>query len=147
MTNKWYQNYWEVHQFIRRCADDLRLTGTVRDHWDMLRYLPGIWSRRPSVVAEAERMAVSHRIQGLAQGMIQNSMRWLRPRIHQMQDAGANVHLVLQVHDELVFRFAEDLADEVGELVLEALTQHSGIDLIVPVEASGSVSRTWGGLK
>jgi DNA polymerase I-like protein with 3'-5' exonuclease and polymerase domains len=140
--------YPDVDRYMRDTRDELAAAGgRVVDYWGMPRELPGISHPEPKVRSEAGRIAVSHKIQGGAQGMIQRSMAWLRPRIWDMQQAGWNVRWVLQVHDELLLRFDEGLAEVVGELVLEALTEHAGIELCVPVEADGAVSKTWAGLK
>ncbi len=149
LINDWLTVHSGVKQYI---LDEIqRLAGTVngevRDHWGMPRYLPGIHSPDRMVQSEAGRMAVSHKIQGGAQGMIQKSMIWLAPMIKAMQDAGEKVHWCLQVHDEIILRFDEGLKDELHELVMEALTVHGGWGLRVPVEADGKTAKTWGGLK
>jgi uracil-DNA glycosylase family 4 len=113
----------------------------------MPRYLPGINSRDEKIVDEAVRHAVSQRIQGTAQDMLQNSMIWLKPRIWKMQDKGMEIWWGLQVHDELVFLMEEGIEGKVGKLVVEGLTKHSGIELRVPVEADGHVGKNWGALK
>lgn len=121
--------------------------GVVRDHWGMPRYLPGIYSTDRAVAAEAARHAVSHRIQGGAQGMIQKSMIWLAAEIRTLQRADYNVKWRLQIHDELILTCAEDVAEVVKEIVLEGLINHCGIILRVPVEAEGKIAKSWGELK
>lgn len=119
----------------------------VRDHWGMIRYIPGVLSRDERVSAEAGRIAASHKIQSMAQGMIQNSMVWLRDRIWEMQDAGLAVDWRLQIHDELILLCDEEIAETVKDLLLEGLTKHSGVKLRVPVLAEANIAKTWGGLK
>ena len=79
--------------------------------------------------------------------MIQRSMAWLRPHIRGLQDEGYNVRWCLQIHDELIFQFDEDLWEVMDPLVREGLTEHCGLELSVPLEADGHMSKTWGGLK
>lgn len=121
--------------------------GLVRDRWGMKRYLPAIYADEPRVVAEAGRHAVSHCIQGGAQGMLQKAMIWLRPIIRGLQLAGLNVQWVLQVHDELIFLFDEELEELIRDIVLEGMTEHCGIVLRVPVLANWHSAKSWGGLK
>jgi uracil-DNA glycosylase family 4 len=147
LIKEWLRVYGGVADYIASTQAEVRRTGLVRDHWGMVRYLPGIWSNDPKVAAEAGRIAVSHRIQGGAQGMIQRSMAWLRPEIRALQDLGLGVHWCLQIHDEVVLRFDELLWKVIDPLVMEALVDHPGIELRVPVEAEGHRSTTWGGLK
>jgi DNA polymerase I-like protein with 3'-5' exonuclease and polymerase domains len=80
--------------------------------------------------------------------MIQNSMRWLKPHIVTLQDAGCNVKWQLQVHDELIFRFSQDLWEVMDGLVMEALTEHHGLNnLGVPITAKWHMAKNWAGLK
>lgn len=148
LIEKWLESYPGVRDYIVETRRRVRQTGEVRDRWGMIRYLPGAWSHDGKTRAEAERTAVSHEIQGGAQGMIQNSMRWLRPIIRDLQREGHKVHWVLQVHDEVILRFDEGLKDLIHTLVIEALTQHHGLpDPRVPIEADGNTASTWSGLK
>jgi DNA polymerase-1 len=119
----------------------------VYDYWGMRRYLPGIWSSDNQTRAEAEREAIAFVISATAQGMVQNSMRWLREPIETLQDSGFEVYWSLEPHDELLLEIQEELCDTVGALVIEGLTQHSGIELCVPIESSGTTAQSWGGLK
>jgi uracil-DNA glycosylase family 4 len=147
MIEEWLATYKGADEYFKWCAREARKTGYVRDHWGMYRYLPGIWSRELGLVSEAERISVNHRIQGGAQGMLQNSMAWLRDPIRAMQDDGKNVKWILQVHDEAILLFDRELWPELNALMVEGLTRHSGIDLRVPIESSGSYGETWGSAK
>jgi len=148
LIEKWLDTYPGVRDYIIDTRRKVRQTGVVRDRWGMIRYLPGAWSNDSKTRAEAERTAVSHEIQGGAQGMIQNSMRWLRPIIRELQLAGYGVQWVLQVHDEIILRFDETLHDVIHALVIEALTEHHGVENVrVPIEADGNVAASWDALK
>lgn len=73
-------------------------------------------------------------------------MVWLKPYIRGLKEAGAICRWILQIHDELLFEFQEDLWETMDALVIEALTEHS-LKLIVPVKAKGSRAKSWGKLK
>ena len=149
LIERWLEVHSGVAAYMKRTAEEVRKSPTncVRDRWGMPRYLPGIRHPDRGIRAECERIAVSHRIQGGAQGMIQNSMAWLRPYIAELQSAGADIKWSLQIHDELLFRCSEEWVEVLDPLVTEALTQHHGTELVVPVAADSAVSNTWGGLK
>lgn len=138
---------FQIQSYTDAVIRQARIDGYVRDHWGMYRYLPQLYSDDPKLSAEAGRHAVSHRIQGGAQGMIQNSMRWLAPHIQQLQESGLNIKWRLQIHDELIFSFDEWLWDLMNPLVLESLTKHCGIRLKVPVLAKGVMAKNWAELK
>jgi DNA polymerase-1 len=148
LIKEYFKLYTGVRKYMDECAREVRRNGYIKDKWGMVRLLPGIWSNDMRAKAEAERTASSHVIQGTAQGMIQNSMRWLKPHIVTLQDAGCNVKWQLQVHDELIFRFSQDLWEVMDGLVMEALTEHHGLNnLGVPITAKGHMAKNWAGLK
>lgn len=144
LIDDWLNVYSGVKRYIEWCGREAAKTGYVRDHYGMYRYIPGIWSRDLKASSEAARIAVSHRIQGMAQGMIQRSMIYLRDEIRALQDAGLNVRWCLQIHDELILRLDRDLWELVDEIVVEGLTKHAGVELRVPIEAGGSFATSWG---
>lgn len=133
--------YWE------QVAAETRKTGVSRTHDGMPRPLPGIRSRDGGVSEEALRHAVSQRIQGTAQDMIQNSIRWLRPIVWDLQQSGMEIEWLLEVHDEILMGFPEEYWEMMNDLVLEGLTEHSGVELRVPIKASGAYATNWGDLK
>lgn len=138
--------YKGVNQFMQDAKAEAHALGYVRDVWGHYRYLPGVYSVDKKTIAEAERAASSHKIQGGAQGMIQASMAWLKPRIREYVEAGCNIRWILQIHDELILEFEDGLWDLVNDLVMEGLTEHS-LKLSVPVKAKGNYAKTWGKLK
>jgi DNA polymerase I-like protein with 3'-5' exonuclease and polymerase domains len=143
---EWLKLYKGVPAYSELCVNEARESGVVRDCWGMPRYVPEIWSDDSYTRAEAERFIMSHKVQGGAQGMIQKSMAWLKPYVRSLRAAHVRVEWLLQIHDELMFMFAEHLWEVMDPLVTEALTKHS-LELIVPVEAKGGMAKRWGGLK
>jgi uracil-DNA glycosylase family 4 len=139
--------YSGMTDYKRRVGKELKREGVIADHWGMPRYLPGVWSSREHERAEAKRHAVSQKIQGGAQGMMQNSMLALHEDVSDLRDGGIDIQWLLQVHDEAVFLVEEDYAEDLLGLLIHHLENSSGIRLRVPVEASGSISDNWAGLK
>lgn len=147
LIREWMKIYKGVKDYIERVVKETERLGLVRSHWKMIRYLPGIWSDDKKIKAEAGRHAVSHKIQEMAQGMVQESIKWLKPRVRALQLREPSLQWRNEIHDELLLSFEERLWEEVNELLMEGLTKHCGVELIVPVEAEGHMSRCWGGLK
>lgn len=144
-----FEMYPGLAKYIKDASSELVKTKDARitDHWGMPRYLPAIWSSDYKESAEAGRHAVSHKIQGTAQGLIQKSIIWLRPIIRDMQLSGLNVKWRLQVHDEIILSFDRELWDMLNDLVIDALTNHCGMELRVPVKAEGAMGKSWNLLK
>jgi len=126
--------------------------GKVVDHWGMIRYLGGIYADASDkegreIVAESERQAFSHEVQGGARGMILNAIAYLGPVIQGLQESGLDIWWHLDYHDELIFSFPPDLFPLMDEIVKDAMVNHCGIELRVPVLVEGHMGRTWGELK
>lgn len=148
MIVEWFNIYSGVRDYMEVCKREARVKGMVRDEWGMIRYLPGVYAADKMVRLGAERASSSHKISGGAQGMIQNSMRWLKPIIRDFQGQGFDVHWQLQIHDEVILRADESLMPILDPIVTEALTEHHGVKNIrVPIKAKGHFAKTWGGLK
>lgn len=148
MQEGWFEVYPEVRRYIdEEMTPQLERDGYVRDHGGMYRYLPGIWSRDMAVRAEAIRIALSHQVSGGAQTMIQDSMPWVWRRLVGLRKAGVDVRMRLQFHDEIITSCPEEWADDVADIMVEGLTEHCGLDLAVPVLASGQAGRSWVDLK
>lgn len=139
--------YPGVPKWIRQVEEETTRTEISYSHDGMPRHLPGIKSRDRAVRAEALRHAVSQRIQGTAQDMLQNSMIWLTPRIWKLQDAGEIVEPLLQVHDELIFMTDDGMVKPLSSLLSWALVNENGVEMRVPVEAEIHVGEFWSDLK
>jgi uracil-DNA glycosylase family 4 len=147
LIRDWLKTYKGIDDYIKRTIARVSKTGIVTDYSGMMRHVPAIFSDDPKLRSEAGRQAVNHEIQGTAQTMIQNSIAWLKPIVWKWQDEGYNVKWRLLIHDEIILTFARELWDMVNPVVLEGLTQHSGIELSVPIEAEGHMASNWGELK
>lgn len=143
---EWLALYKTADDYFRRVEGEVYRTGVVRDHWGMMRYLPAVWSDDEKVAAEARRQAVNHKIQGGAQGLIQNAMAGLRQPIRELQRQGVGVWWTLQVHDALLFRVEEEHVARVEELVLDGMVRYCGLELQVPLLADAKTATTWGDL-
>lgn len=144
-----FSTYPGVGDYRDRVKYECKKAEIVYDHWGMPRYLPGINCRDYEIEGDEERAAVSHRIQGLAQGMIRNSMVWLDKRTDELISAGELDPDCwrLLLHDELIFLVNEGEEEILAPLIMHALTKKCGIELIVPVEAEAHFGKTWADLK
>lgn len=149
LIRNWWGTYTGVAEFRDRTIHSARKSELSSDHWGMTRHLPGINSGDKKIEGEEGRAAVSQKVQGLASGMIRNSMVWLAPRINDLISAGELDPECwrLMIHDELVFIVNEGEEETLGPLVLHALTKHSGIELCIPTEAEEHYGHTWGSCK
>jgi len=76
-------------------------------------FLPGIHSTNHMQVAEAERIAINMPIQGTAADIIKIAMNNVYAKIKDRAD----IKMIIQVHDELVFEVAEEALQEACTLI------------------------------
>lgn len=148
--NNWFKIYQGVDQYVKRVIAEAKQNEySKEDYSGMIRYLPGINSGENSVESEEGRVAVSQKVQGLAQTMIRNSTFYLVDQLQILIDAGEldPQCIRLQLHDELTFIVKKGEEEILEPLVIHALTKKSGINLIVPIEAESHFGYTWGECK
>lgn len=146
IINEWLKLYNGCNDYFNSVRKETKRTGMVRDCWGMIRYLPTVWSDKEGEVQAAYREAINHRIQGGAQGCLQNSIGWLRPHIAALNDAGIGAKWGLTIHDSLLFVVEKEHVDTVEAVVLEGMTKHCGLQMRVPWNADAKHAASWGGL-
>jgi DNA polymerase-1 len=104
------------------------------------RYLPNIRSASWKDKGEAERQAVNTIIQGSAADYLKLAMIRMDKQLRPM-----GVHMVLAIHDELVFDIMEPLTDEQLGDAIQIIQHHMehAIELIVPVKTEPKVVGSW----
>ncbi|KKT45252.1 MAG: polymerase protein [Parcubacteria group bacterium GW2011_GWA2_44_15] len=105
-AQKFYNEYFERFSGLARYLDsvktDTRRAGYTETFFGRRRYFPGITSKLPFIRASAERMAINAPIQGTEADIIKLAMVKINSFIKETGLRG-KAHLLLQVHDELVY--------------------------------------------
>ncbi len=135
-------NYNRTYAGVKTFMDTLRAQAYQQGYVSTLlqrrRYLPDIESSHPGVRAAAERAAINMPIQGTAADIIKIAMIRLQAELTRRYPES---HMILQVHDELVFDVpARDVA-EVAQLVCS--TMESAMTLSVPIEVDLRIGADW----
>ena len=91
----------------------------------------------------AERMAINSVVQGSAADLIKLAMVDLHRRLHaeKPDPALADVLMLLQIHDELVFEAPETTAEAAKDLIVERM--EAAMELTVPLKADAGISGNW----
>lgn len=145
MIKDWFALFPGVKTYMNWCGEECaRQGGVIYDRWGMPRYLPNIFSEDKYERFEAVRQAHSHRIQGGAQGWLQNVMGWLWVKLAPFGDS---VRWLLQVHDSLMWEIKKGLEDIVRPIIMDGMINHGGATLKVPVRSSGIFGNRWNELK
>ena len=135
-------NYNLTYAGVKTFMDTMRkraaFDGYVTTMLNRRRYTPEIHSENPGIRTAAERAAINMPIQGTAADIIKIAMI----RLHdQLRKRFPEAHMILQVHDELVFDVPTDDLGRVSELVRD--TMEHAFDLGVPLEVELKVGRDW----
>ncbi|MEK7501159.1 MAG: DNA polymerase, partial [Patescibacteria group bacterium] len=137
-----YENgFAGLAKFIRELKDKARAQGFVETLWGRKRFVDLV-SPNPMLRAAAEREAVNMPIQGTATGdIIKAAMVALSKTI----GSAADIYMILQVHDELVFEVKKEAIDKYAPVIKKAM--ENVIKLAVPLVVEMEVGSNWGELE
>ncbi|MFZ2253135.1 MAG: DNA polymerase [Minisyncoccia bacterium] len=142
--NAYFNTFTRLAEYLEETKAFARANGYTETYYGRRRYFPGMNSSAPFIRAQAERMAINAPVQGTAADIIRIAM----VRIHEYlikEKLVDIVHMMLQVHDELVFEIrTPDVARIVPELkkimeeVLSLEDTHE-----VPIQADVKMGMNW----
>jgi DNA polymerase-1 len=150
-----YQNYFAEFPTIQNYLEGVKKNAYAQGFTETLfgrrRYFPGLKSSMPFVRAMAERMAINAPIQGTAADCIKIAMRDVASMLER-EKLTESVHLVLQVHDELVYEIEEKDVARASALIEKAMGQVIPQDFLlhrvpVPLDVHVAEGKNWGELK
>jgi len=133
-AQKFYDNYFNQFSGVRDYLDSVKGFAVKNTFTETLfgrrRYFPNINSRLPFLKSMAERTATNAPVQGTAADIIKLAIRYA---YEDLQKAGMldKVHLVLQIHDELVFEIKDDALEQAQKIIkgaMEGILERSYLD-------------------
>jgi DNA polymerase-1 len=134
---RYFTRYPGVHAFMEATREQAHRDGYVETIFGRRLYLENLTSRNQGLRQGAERAAVNAPMQGSAADIIKRAMiavaAWLKDR----DDA----HMLMQVHDELVFEVRADAVDAVRAAVVERMS--GAAELAVPLLVDAGVGANW----
>lgn len=146
--NEYFSTFTGLAAYLDRVKAETERRGYTETMFGRRRYFSGFKSHLPFIRAQAERMAINAPIQGTQADIIKIAMKRIDDLIKK-NDVTDKVHLVLQIHDELVFEVEEKLVDktvkefkEIMESVLDPSVSHG-----VPIVAEANVGDNWGEMR
>lgn len=134
----YYQRFSGIKPWKHKVVVSCRRTGYVTTLHGRRRRLPEIQSSSEGLRARAERQAVNAIVQGTAADICKDAII----AVHRRYERDPDVHLLMQVHDELVVSCPEERADEVKQDVMR-LMGHGKVLMDVPLRVSCGVGRSW----
>jgi len=124
-ASSYYANYFAtfptIAAYLEGTKSFAREHGYTETVFGRRRYFPGISSGAPFLRAFAERMAVNAPIQGTNADIVKIAIMLID---NDLRTAGleSQVHLTLQVHDELVYEVEETVREAAQEIITTAMT-------------------------
>ncbi|HDP93810.1 MAG TPA: DNA polymerase I, partial [Candidatus Aminicenantes bacterium] len=137
--DEYFNTFAGVRRFIEDALEKSREELRVFTLMGRMRPIPEITSVNRNVRENGQRMAINTIIQGSAADIIKQAMVRLQPRLKEF-----SAHMVMQVHDELVFEFVPETELPLAELVKQEM--RNAANLRVPLEVSVKTGPNWGDL-
>ena len=138
IINNFYEAFPEVSEFFKKIVDNALKDGYVSTMHGRRRYLRELHDSNYQVREFAKRAAMNAPIQGSAADLIKFAMIKVDKAI---KDAGLKSKMVLQIHDELIFKVCKDEKDKLYKLVKDNMTH--ALTLSVPLEVDGGFGESW----
>ena len=121
-AQEFYDNYFAEFPGVKKYIDDVKAEERAQGYTETLfgrrRYFPNIVRGPAFLRAAEERMAQNAPDQGTAADILKIAMVDVDKKL---KAAGLDAHLLLQVHDELVFEVKKDQVDQAIEIIRPAM--------------------------
>ena len=123
-AQKFYDNYFNQFSGVRDYLESVKVFAVKNIFTETLfgrrRYFPNINSRLPFLKSMAERTAINAPVQGTAADIIKLAIRYSS---EDLEKAGLSdsAHLVLQIHDELVYEIKDGVKEKAEKIIEKAM--------------------------
>jgi DNA polymerase I len=134
---RYFTRYPGVRAYMDATRERAHRDGYVETIFGRRLYLENLASRNQGLRQGAERAAVNAPMQGTAADIIKRAMISMAAWIVGRND----VHMLMQVHDELVFEVRADAVDIVRSAVIERMS--GAAELAVPLLVDVGVGANW----
>ncbi|MBM3224678.1 MAG: DNA polymerase I, partial [Candidatus Tectomicrobia bacterium] len=142
IARQYIDGYFARYPRVKACLEGIistaRQQGYVTTLLQRRRYLPDISNANRTVRDAAERMAINMPFQGSAADLIKLAMVQLHTQI---QSEHWPCHMLLQIHDELLFEIPDNAASEMIPRITETMEHVWQLD--VPLTVEVGQGQTW----
>ena len=132
----YFMRYPGVQKYMEKTREKAREQGYVETLFGRRLYLPDINASNMQRRQGAERAAINAPMQGTAADIIKRAMisvdDWL-------QQKKPDAHLVMQVHDELVFEVREDQLEKLKQAVVSRMSAAAELDVPLVVDTGSGL--------
>lgn len=132
--SRYMNEFSGVAKYMEEMKKRAKKDGYVSTILGRRRYLPEINSGIPQLIAQAERMAINHPIQGTEGDFLRIAMNRISEFIDKEYDE-ENVRMLIQVHDELLFEIKNNLVDKVQNKIKDIMEGVHKLNVPLTVDA------------
>ncbi len=133
----YFESYPKVREYMENAIVMAKEKGYVETLLGRRRFLPDILSANAIVRGVAERNAINAPIQGSAADVIKQAMVNIQKRLRKYN----NSHMILQVHDELIFDILDKEVEEIKDIVRYEM--ENALKLTVPLVVDIGTGNNW----
>ncbi|MEG1807570.1 MAG: DNA polymerase I [Cetobacterium sp.] len=141
-ASEYISRYFDQYPSVKHLEKEIIMYaeehGYVETYFKRKRIIEGINSKNRVIKSQAERMAVNTVIQGTAAEILKKVMINLYDVLKDKND----IHMLLQVHDELIFEVEKEKALEYKDLI-ENIMKESIKFSKVKLEVNSSIGENW----
>ncbi len=138
--DEYFTRFAGVARYLERIKQEAFEQGYVSTLMGRRRPLPDIRSTMPQLVAQSERMAINHPIQGTGADIVKLAMIAVDAHIRTLGPR-SGVRMLLQVHDELVLEVPEQSLPALAHRL--AAIMETVISLEVPLVVDAKAGENW----
>jgi DNA polymerase I len=139
IMDAYFEAFPTIQEYLDKQVARAAAEGFTETMLGRRRYIPELQAANPRVRDLGRRQALNAPIQGSASDVFKVAMIRVDEAIRERADL--DVHMLLTVHDELVFEVAKEQVDEAAELVRDRM-EHA-IELEVPLRADIGWGANW----
>jgi DNA polymerase-1 len=140
----YFDAYPSVAEWRTATVAEARSRGYSETLTGRRRYIPDLRSPDRNRRGAAERIAMNMPIQGTAADIIKIAMNRIDAELLKRRRKGKLAHMVLQVHDELIFELPREELDDVREIAYRLMPS---IELAVPLVLDEKSGTSWGDME
>lgn len=116
----YFNTFSGLAEYLEKVKRETAQKGYTETFFGRRRYFPEIHSKLPFMKAQAERMAINAPIQGTEADVIKLAMIHIDQYLKK-EKLDTKVHLLLQVHDELVYEVEKDVVEKIAPAIKQLM--------------------------